>query len=141
MLLHASTVAINGKAAMLAGAPGIGKSDLALRLIDAGALLIADDQTLLRCDGEKLLASPPDSIAGLIEVRHVGLMRLPFTTLLPVALYVELVSSTENLERLPELGFMVLEGVNIRRVFLPAFAASTPAKIRTILKYEVTHQV
>ncbi|HAH08676.1 MAG TPA: aldolase [Alphaproteobacteria bacterium] len=72
--IHASTVSHAGHATLLLGPPGAGKSQLALRLIAAGAWLIADDQTNLRVDGGDLRASAPAAIAGLLEVRGVGIV-------------------------------------------------------------------
>ena len=76
ILVHATAVAIDGRALLLRGPSGAGKSDLALRLIDAGARLIADDQSVLRREGGRLLAAVPAAIAGLIEVRGVGILRV-----------------------------------------------------------------
>src|SRR6185312_10220968 len=69
LLLHATTVAIDGAAVLLRGPSGSGKSDLALRLIDAGARLVADDQSELRRVGEVVVVRAPDALRGLIEVR------------------------------------------------------------------------
>jgi serine kinase of HPr protein (carbohydrate metabolism regulator) len=134
MLLHASSVAIEDKAVLITGAPGAGKSDVVLRLIDAGAVLVSDDQTELKAEGGKLFASPPASIKGMIEVRHVGLLKMPFLERAEIALYIELVTG-EKLERLPAPEMIDLLGVNIRKLKLPAFEASTPAKIRAALLY------
>ena len=135
MLLHASCVSINNKGVLIAGPSGSGKSDLALRLIDEGAQLVSDDQTSLDAEKGVLLASAPPSIAGLIEVRHIGLLRMPFAASVPVALYTELTSPEDRLERLPEPKTIELLGCRIRNIRLPAFAASTPAKIRALLAY------
>ena len=70
--LHATAVAIGGVAVLIEGPSGSGKSDLALRLIDRGAVLISDDQTLLIRAGSRLLARPPQTIAGKLEVRGVA---------------------------------------------------------------------
>ncbi len=139
MLIHATCVVLKGKAVLLSGLAGIGKSDLALRLIDEGATLLSDDQTLLRSTKEGLVAEPPSSIKGLIEVRHVGLLCMPFALSAPVALFVELTGLEESLERLPELDTIFLLDRPIRRLRLPSFAASTPAKIRAVLIYESSH--
>jgi serine kinase of HPr protein (carbohydrate metabolism regulator) len=74
---QASCVAIGERAVLIEGAPGSGKSSLALALIDRGAVLVGDDGVLLEPRGAELWASPPPRIAGLIEIRNVGLITLP----------------------------------------------------------------
>lgn len=86
---QATCVAVDGRAILIEGAPGAGKSTLALALIDRGALLIGDDGVTLERRGNALWASPPPNIAGLIEVRNVGLVTLP-TGEAPVALLLRL---------------------------------------------------
>lgn len=86
----ASCVAIGGVALLITGASGVGKSELALVLIDRGARLISDDQVALRQDAGRLLASPAPNIAGLIEVRNLGLLSMPVADESPVALLIEL---------------------------------------------------
>lgn len=130
---HLTSVALNGQAVLLAGPAGVGKTDVALRLIETGGTLIADDQTFLRVHAGRLLAAPPTPIAGLIELRHVGLYKLPFVADVPVALYVELVPSDTALERLPPPAFTTLLDQRVRLVRLVGCEASTPAKIRIAL--------
>ncbi len=137
MLIHASCVAIDGKGVLLSGPPGSGKSDLALRLIDSGAQLVADDQTELRMDGDQLIATPPTTIAGMFEIRHIGLIKMPHAAKAAVALYVDLVPMDETLKRLPGPATINLLDRAVPRLRLPAFAASTPAKIRAALLYPV----
>jgi serine kinase of HPr protein (carbohydrate metabolism regulator) len=135
MLIHASCVALSGKGVLISGPAGAGKSDLALRLIDEGAQLVADDQTELAIADNALIASPPAAIAGLMEIRHYGLVRLAHAEKVPIALYVDLASPDEKLERIPEEDLIYLLDRPIRRLRLLSFATSTPAKIRAALLY------
>ncbi|HAQ33260.1 MAG TPA: serine/threonine protein kinase, partial [Rhodospirillaceae bacterium] len=73
-LIHGTCVALNGVTVLLRGPSGSGKSDLALRLIDGGGRLVADDQTLVEIQGERLVATAPETIAGKMEVRGVGVL-------------------------------------------------------------------
>jgi serine kinase of HPr protein (carbohydrate metabolism regulator) len=87
---QATAVAIGGRALLIEGGPGTGKSSLALALIDRGAALIGDDAVMLdRAEGV-LLASPHPRVAGLIEVRNVGLIAMPTVGKVPVALVLRL---------------------------------------------------
>ena len=89
ILANVSCVAIDGRAVLIEGESGSGKSSLALALIDRGALLIGDDGVTLEERGGRLWALPPPNIAGLIEVRNVGLLTLPAGSA-PLALVVRL---------------------------------------------------
>lgn len=100
-IVHASCVAIDGRAVLITGQSGAGKSSLALQLIAMGAGLVADDRTVLVRKGDALLADVPPAIAGLIEAREVGILRLAQAGPTPVALCVDL-DCTET-ARLPQL--------------------------------------
>lgn len=93
MLIHASCAARNGSGVLLLGAPGSGKSDLLLRLLDRGFQLVADDQVDLVGD----IAQPPDALAGLLEIRGLGIMQMSYTAPVRVVLSVQLAHP----ERLP----------------------------------------
>lgn len=131
LLQHATAVAIDGEAVLLRGPSGSGKSDLALRLIDNGAQLVADDQTLLRRAGDRVLASAPPAIAGLIEVRGVGLVRVRVAVSAPLALIADLMPAGD-IERMPELRFETVLGLAVPLVAVTPFEASAPAKLRLL---------
>ena len=90
MLHRATCVALAGRAILIEGAPGSGKSSLALALIDRGAVLIGDDGVTLEERSGQLFASPPPNIAGLLEVRNLGLLEFPVSSDVRVALIVAL---------------------------------------------------
>ncbi len=130
--LHVSTVAIGGRAVLIGGRSGQGKSDLALRLIDRGAALVSDDYTHVRRAGEKLLASAPANIAGKIEVRGIGVIDSPAESDVPVALFVDL---DHEPERLPEPGSTLsVAGIAVPVVTLSALEASAPIKVEAALR-------
>jgi len=97
MLHQASAVAIGERALLIEGPPGSGKSSLALALIDRGAVLIGDDGVALTADGDRVLASPAPAIAGLLEVRNVGLLQYPVAEQVRVALVLRLDRAAERL--------------------------------------------
>lgn len=90
LIANIGAVAIGNRALIIAGAPGIGKSSLALALIDRGAVLIGDDGLQLEQVGDRLIANPPPRTAGLIEVRNLGLVTMPTRSAVPAALIVRL---------------------------------------------------
>jgi serine kinase of HPr protein (carbohydrate metabolism regulator) len=128
-LVHATCVEIGGHAVLIRGPSGGGKSDLALRLIDGGAVLVADDQTNITVEGGRLFAAVPETIAGMIEVRGLGIVRLPYRARAPLALVIDLVQP-KDVERLPEPSSASLLGVMVPRLALAAFEASAAAKVR-----------
>lgn len=125
--LHATTVAKDGRAVVICGRSGSGKSDLALRLLDRGFVLVSDDQTYLKMAGGRLIASAPPTIRGKIEVRGIGIVEVESVDDVQVCLVVELAS---DIERLPEDGRerLILEA-KIPLVSIDALAASAPAKV------------
>jgi serine kinase of HPr protein (carbohydrate metabolism regulator) len=129
--LHASTVALDGRAVLISGLSGSGKSDLALRLIDRGFALVSDDRTILHKEGAKLIASAPETIKGKIEIRGVGIVEMATATDTPVALVVEL---TGNVERLPDEGReRLILGTGIPMINVDAMSASAAAKVALAL--------
>jgi HPr kinase/phosphorylase len=128
-LVHGTAVAVDGAALLLRGPPGAGKSDLALRLIDAGARLVADDQVELRRSGRQILTRAPATLAGLVEIRGIGIVRVDALEEAPLALIVDLILSGE-VERLPEPRFETVLGLAFRLIAQAPFEASAVAKLR-----------
>jgi HPr kinase/phosphorylase len=131
--IHGTSVALGGDGILLRGPSGSGKSDLALRLIDQGARLIADDQTELRLIGGEISMSAPSIIAGRIEVRGIGILRVPSTPAVTLRLVVDLVPSAE-VERLPPARHCEFLGRRVPLIALAPFEASAPAKLRLALR-------
>lgn len=133
--IHASCVAIGNKGVLLLGKSGAGKSDLALRLIDGGAKLVADDRTILFMKNGALYARAPATIRGLLEIRGVGIVETPVRSQVRLALAVML--GREG-ARLPQPQFYRAPSTGKPTTMLPQIAldarfASAPAKIRAAL--------
>ena len=133
--IHASCVAIGGQGVLLLGGSGAGKSDLALRLIDDGAALVADDRTLLFVKNGALHAKAHPSIKGLLEIRGLGIVALRPRASVKLALAVTL--GREG-ARLPALRFFsppptLKTNTKLPQIRLNPRFASTPARIRAAL--------
>ncbi|TVV72551.1 HPr kinase/phosphorylase [Sphingomonas solaris] len=132
--IHATTIAIrhgeDWRAVLLTGRSGSGKSDLALRLIDRGAMLVADDYTDLRRDGDRLIATPPPRIAGQIEVRGIGIVAMAHLAEAPVAMVAVL---DGVVERMPEPVAHTLAGVTVPGTVIAPFEASAAIRVERAL--------
>ena len=133
-LVHGTSISINGVALLLTGDPGAGKSDLALRLIDRGALLIADDYTELRPDDDgRLLARAPTAIAGKMEVRGIGIVAKVFCDDIPLKAIIQLVPR-DQVPRLPDVETQIFEGVSLPCYRLCAHDISAVIKAEIIAR-------
>ena len=137
--IHATCVDVEGVGILFLGAPGKGKSDLALRLIDGGARLVADDRTDLMLEEGCVIASAPPELAGRIEVRGIGILEMKALGKSPVGLAIDLVHP-DDVERVPEPATIDLLGVLVALVRLAPFEASAPAKVRAALKAAARNQ-
>ena len=130
--VHASTVSIGGHAVLIEGPSGAGKSDLALRLMDRGALLVSDDYTVLTAIDGHLSATPPATIAGRLEVRGIGIIPFTHVEQVPVALLVRL---SDEVDRMPEVESRWFEGVPIPAIALDPREVSAPIKVELAVKH------
>ena len=123
----------NGVGVLLRGPSGSGKSDLALRLIEEGAVLVADDQVVLSREGRRILASPPETLAGLLEVRGLGILRFPHEAPAPVGLVVDLVEP-DRVERLPDPATVDMLEISLPLHVLSAREATASLKVRLAMR-------
>lgn len=142
--IHATCIAIGAQGVLLLGPPGSGKSSLALQLIDQPghgltghlktALLVADDQVVIRRRDGRIVATAPEALAGLIEIRGIGIVKAPVQEEVPLSLAVQLVPSDET-ARLPDPGAsrISLLGLDLPLVCIDASLAAAPARLRAAL--------
>ena len=131
--VHATCVSLYGAGLIIRGPSGAGKSDLALRLIDRGARLVADDRVDLLVSDNGVIARAPETLAGLLEVRGLGILRVPVLEATVVRLVVNLVNH-ENVPRLSDRRMTDLIGMDVPAVTLDPFEASAVTKVRLALE-------
>lgn len=130
--VHATCVAIEGRAVLIAGRSGAGKSDLALRLIDRGARLVSDDYTEVRARAGRAFASAPATIRDQLEVRGIGLVAFDSVQDTPVALLIDLDTARERLPH--ELESRLVAGLPIPVCPLVGLEPSAPLKLELALR-------
>ena len=144
VIVHASCVAIGGRGVLLLGSPGAGKSDLVLRLIDAPgratgqdmmeAILVSDDQTEIRKEGSRLLASPPAALVGLLEVRGLGVVKCRHVSSCELVLAVRLMPA-DDIDRMPDprFGAYAVADGSLPLALIDPSSPAAPARIRAAL--------
>ncbi len=133
--IHASVASLGGQGILIRGKSGSGKSALLLSLIEyAGATLVSDDRVHLAASGGRLIASPPATIAGQMEIRGVGIVRKPYAASVRVDLVVDLLPLA-NCPRLPNAdeARAMIEGVAVPRIFIAIGAYDGVARVRAAL--------
>ncbi len=132
-IVRGTCVLVEGQGVLLQGPSGAGKSDLALRLLDSGCKLVADDYVRIEVENGALLASPPPTIAGLLEVRGLGILSVPFAERAPLNAIVMCVEP-ETVPRLPESQTVRIHGISLPRYALAPFEPSAAAKLRALMR-------
>ncbi len=130
--IHATCIAIDGHGVLLRGASASGKSDLALRLIDAGAVLVADDRVDLQSSDGIVRASAPAALLGLLEVRGIGILHFATRSDVPVTIVCDLYTP-DDIERLPEERQANLLGIDIPAFAITPFETSAATKVQLAL--------
>jgi serine kinase of HPr protein (carbohydrate metabolism regulator) len=139
VILHAGLIALRlggfWRGALIQGPSGTGKSDLALRALDAGFRLVADDRTLVWRSGGGLFGRAPEPLRGLIEARGHGVLTEPSIALAEIVVCVACVAPPDEIERLPDLDAQQVEGVLLPRLALNPLEPSAPAKLRRAMQH------
>lgn len=131
-LVHATAIAINDHGVLLVGPSGSGKSDLALRLIDRGAVLISDDAVYIEQSSGKALLQAAPNIEGRIELRGVGIIEVPHTKYTAMRMVAEMAAPDE---RIPSTNLSTnIAGHSVPSVKIAALEASAPLKVEYALR-------
>lgn len=142
--LHGTCVSVGGEGVLILGEPGSGKSDLALRLIDEPGYgisesltrgeLVSDDQVIITRHENRLVASPPATIYGKLEIRGLGIVELATQPSVPLALVVKM-QNHSDIERLPGQGIFDILGLALPLIEIDGNSASAPARLRAALHW------
>ena len=130
--IHSTSVVIDDNGVLILGDSGSGKSDLALRLIDNGATLISDDISICRKNSNNIYLYCPPEIKGLLEVREIGIITVPFVERIKLRLVVNLNNNNNN-ERFPKDSSFRILGIKIPTINIEGKNSSAVAKIKVKL--------
>jgi HPr kinase/phosphorylase len=144
--IHASAVLVGARAVLIRGPSGVGKSRLALELMEAPrwgimhfARLVGDDRVYVEAAGGRLLVRPAPTLAGLIELRGLGILKRDYEACAVVGLVVDL--GADDAQRLPERSDAIIEGVALPRLPVAQGVGALPAVLATIGRPEVAAAV
>ena len=139
MIRHAGLIALHAaggwRGVLIEGASGSGKSDLALRALDEGFRLVADDRVLVWPSGGASYGRAPDALAGLHESRGVGVLPRAALAFAPIVVAVRCETSAEAVERMPAGERLHLPGGSVPLHPLWPFDRAAPAKLRRIIEH------
>jgi len=129
-IFHATLIELNGKGILLQGKSQTGKSDLALRLINRyNAVLVADDIVIIENKNGILQGYAPNNLAGLLEIRGLGIVKYPYKIQTEILMSVHLVDSLKKITRMPKICKENILGLEIMQIDLYAKEDSAPDKI------------
>jgi serine kinase of HPr protein (carbohydrate metabolism regulator) len=131
--IHGTSVLFCGQGILLRGPSGAGKSDLTLRIIDAGGTLVADDRSVVFVENKELYLSPPEATKGLIEIRSIGIRRVPYIEKVKLTICLDCVSMKE-LTRIPKRDEIRFHTIPVPLYKIYPFEVSAVAKIRALLQ-------
>ena len=141
-LMHATLVELDGYGVLLTGKSSVGKSDLALRLIEnKKAHLLADDIVELKKDRQNIFGRAPQNLRGLLEVRGIGVVCFPYVEEAKISLIIRLTNGATQVERMPKKQYESILGLEIPQIDLYAKENSAPDKIMVALKVLVKQEM
>jgi serine kinase of HPr protein (carbohydrate metabolism regulator) len=145
VILHAGLMAIRSGGAwrgvLIMGSSGAGKSDLMVRALDHGFRLVADDRTVAWISDARLFGRAPDTLAGLLELRGVGILQEPSLPVSEICFAVRCETSPSEVERVPEDAWESIGSVRIPLLRAHALDASAPAKLgRALIRLGHSHR-
>jgi serine kinase of HPr protein (carbohydrate metabolism regulator) len=133
-ILHGTTIELNGHGIFIIGTSGMGKSDLAICLMDRGARLVSDDYTEITVKNNILTATAPKNIKNRVEVHGIGIIKVKSKSKAKLSLVVQLIEE-KDLERMPEEETIIIEDISLPKIYLCAKHSSAVAKLCLYLKY------